>query len=225
MTQTDQTSACAKATAIHNAALHIAKNISGGVAITRLMLNEALAAAFGATNVSGAWLQRDSFEMLEHATVLSLLNLEINNSTWSIDTIKAVSERLPTQTVRSEAQVSFQQFSTPLDIAWFVGQTAAMSSDDLVLEPSAGTGLLALAGQLARARLLLNELDPLRHQLLAHSFPSATQFNCDGAQIDAQLADNRPTVVLMNPPFLKRAGGSDDHFCGLSSPSSRTAYP
>lgn len=215
MTQTDQTSACAKATAIHNAALHIAKNISSGIAITRLMLNEALAAAFGATNASGAWSQRDSFEMLEHATVLSLLNLEINNGTWSIDTIKAVSERLPTQTVRSEAQVSFQQFSTPLDIAWFVAQAAAMSSDDLVLEPSAGTGLLALAGQLAGARLLLNELDPLRHQLLAHSFPSATQFNCDGAQIDAQLADNRPTVVLMNPPFSKRAGGSDDHFAAF----------
>ena len=50
--------------------------------------------------------------------------------------------RLPTQTVRSEDQIEWQQFSTPVDIAAVAVLLANVQSDDVILEPSAGNGLL-----------------------------------------------------------------------------------
>ena len=43
-------------------------------------------------------------------------------------------------TRRSEDSVRLQQFSTPLPLASIVAQAAGFRADDLVLEPSAGTG-------------------------------------------------------------------------------------
>jgi predicted RNA methylase len=215
MIQIKQAAASLKADAIHRAALSIADALTAGHSVTRAMLNAAMATAFGATNASGAWSQRDSFEMLEHATVLAILNGQAVRGDWTVDSIQALAKRLPTQTVRSEAQVVLQQFSTPLDIAWFVGRAGCISPSDTVLEPSAGTGLLALTGNQAGASLILNELDPLRHQLLMRSFTAAKHLACDGAQIDVHVGDDRPSVVLMNPPFSKRAGGHDDHFAAF----------
>ena len=48
---------------------------------------------------------------------------------------------------------------------------AAITPTDLVLEPSAGTGLLAILAELAGALLVLNELAESRAGLLRHLFP------------------------------------------------------
>jgi predicted RNA methylase len=71
-----------------------------------------------------------------------------------------------------------------------------------VLEPSAGTGLLAIFAEVAGARLVLNELAEMRAKLLASLFPAVTVTQFDAAQIDDHLgAGIAPSVVLMNPPF------------------------
>src|SRR5260370_2676153 len=73
---------------------------------------------------------------------------------------------------------------------------------DLVLEPSAGTGLLAIFAELAGARLVLNELADTRAALLSRLFPSVAVTRHDAAYIHDHLDSTvRPTVVLMNPPF------------------------
>ena len=62
---------------------------------------------------------------------------------------------LPAHTRRSEESQALQQFSTPLPLGLAALTAAAITPADRVLEPSAGTGLLAiLAATTERARYL-----------------------------------------------------------------------
>jgi predicted RNA methylase len=79
---------------------------------------------------------------------------------------------------------------------------AAISPADIVLEPSAGTGLLAILAELSGASLVLNELAEIRAELLSLLFRGIAVTRLDAAQIDDHLdPDIKPSVVLMNPPF------------------------
>src|SRR3546814_9306247 len=60
-----------------------------------------------------------------------------------------------------------QQFSTPAALSWLAARTAAIMTDDHVLEPSAGTGMLAAHAIAAGASVSLNERDPCRAALLS----------------------------------------------------------
>ncbi len=78
-----------------------------------------------------------------------------------------------------------------------------------MLEPSAGTGLLAILAEISGGSLLLNELAETRADLLAALFPAITVTRVDAAQIDDHLAMGAvPSVVLMNPPFSVMANVS-----------------
>jgi hypothetical protein len=67
-----------------------------------------------------------------------------------------------------------------------------------------------LAAWVREARgLYLNEIDPVRADILRLLFPEATISQQDGAQIGQLGAD--PTVILMNPPFARNALGNEDH--------------
>ena len=71
-----------------------------------------------------------------------------------------------------------------------------------MLEPSAGTGLLAIFAELAGGSLVLNELADTRAHLLDRLFPGVAVTRHDAAHIHDHLdAGIRPSVVLMNPPF------------------------
>jgi hypothetical protein len=91
------------------------------------------------------------------------------------------------------------QFSTPLDIAAVAVLLANVQPDDVLLEPSAGKGLLI--AQLGPHKALhLNELDPARRARLHHIFPQARNSGEDGATINSTLsAAERPSVILMKP--------------------------
>src|SRR5690606_9288243 len=117
-----------------------------------------------------------------------------------------VSGLLPTHTRRSEEMERFQQFSTPLPMGLAALAAAQMTPRDLVLEPSAGTGLLAILAEIAGGSLALNELADIRGDLLRLLFPGRPVTRFDAAQIDDHLnAGMRPSVILMNPPFSAMA--------------------
>ena len=125
--------------------------------------------------------------------------------------LEAVAALEPSHTRRSEDQVRLQQFSTPLPLAYAALQAAAIRPGDVVLEPSAGTGMLAVMAQCAlgdraTGALHLNEYAHTRARLLTRLFPEAivTAFNAE--TIADRLHDVRPTVVLMNPPFSATPG-------------------
>ncbi|MGD9865097.1 MAG: strawberry notch-like NTP hydrolase domain-containing protein, partial [Pseudodonghicola sp.] len=119
-----------------------------------------------------------------------------------LDALAKIAGVLPTQTRRSEESQSFQQFSTPLPLGLAALTAAAITPDDVVLEPSAGTGLMAILAQAAGGSLILNELAETRADLLSSLFPAFPVTRFDAAQIDDHLTpDAVPSVVLMNPPF------------------------
>ena len=182
-------------------------------AIQRRHLNEAMTAAFGGSDADGRWTQRASFELLEHALAIHLQSSAPRIAAFAdVRALIELSDRLPTQTVRSEDQIEWQQFSTPVDIAAVMTLLANVQPDDIVLEPSAGNGLLV--AQLGQVEALhLNELDPLRRGRLKAAFPSASITGHDGATINSTLASvDRPTLILMNPPFSRSVGrGADDY--------------
>lgn len=178
--------------------------------ITRSCLNEAMHDAFGDTAASGAWTQRDSFIAAEIALILSLrqINLPVVPA-GMITSLDELARLLPTQTVRSENQIAHQHFSTPLVLSWLVSRMASIAADDVVLEPSAGTGMLATWAGEGRA-LHLNEIDDTRAEILRLLFPSASVTTEDGAKV-GQLGI-QPTVIVMNPPFARNAAGGEDRF-------------
>lgn len=188
-------------------------HLQSGDPVHRRVLNQAMSAAFGGSDADGHWTQRDSFELLEHALSIHLqASGSILSGMADIRPLIALSERLPTQTVRSENQIEWQQFSTPIDIAGILTLLADVQPEDVILEPSAGNGLLV--AQLPTHKALhLNELDPLRRGRLHAAFPSAIVTGHDGATINSTLASfDRPTLILMNPPFSRSIGrGADDY--------------
>ena len=203
-----------RASAILGAARTLAAKLLLAVPIDRAALSQAMTESAGGSDAAGAWQQRDSFEALEVALSLAIPELVGRMEVGSaIGTLEALTRELPTHTVRSEHQIQFQQFSTPPALARFAVHLARLSGDDMVLEPSAGTGIIASLARGAVKDLILNELEPTRADLLEALFPSTKVYRHDGAKLSALLSGTaRPSVVLMNPPFsVSQSRGEDQN--------------
>lgn len=197
------------------AAREITLPITATKPVSRAVLNEAMTNAFKASDASGAWSQRDSFEMLEHAVVKALLLRQpLSDPGAEVAYLDRLTGLLPTHTVRSEHQLDYQQFSTPLPLAWLATQAAMISRLDNFLEPSAGTGLMAVAAQHIGASVHLNELADERRTLLERNFRKNLITAYDGAHIEA-FVKQRPNVIVMNPPFSRSGGARDDAFAAI----------
>ena len=198
--------------ALHQASQTLSDAIMSGETITRARMNDAMNAAFVGTNANGSWTQRDSFEALE-AAVATTLGAIVPSGTAheQINWLQSFEKSLPTHTVRSEQQILRQQFSTPPSIARLCSYLAAPTSDDDLLEPSAGTGILAASSATTLKSLRLNELDPTRAALLRHVFPQVVITSFDAAKLTSMLPTHyRPSLIVMNPPFSVNAIGTDD---------------
>lgn len=171
-------------------------------------LRAAMESAFGANDTSGTWVWKDAYEAAEVAQIqmLSRYGALMRRQAASPHAFLSMIERLaglaPSHTRRSEDSMRLQQFSTPLPLAAIVAQAAGFRDDDLVLEPSAGTGMLAIFARISGARLALNELAEIRRALLGLVFPDAAVSGHDAASIDDRLDRSIvPSVIVMNPPF------------------------
>ena len=79
----------------------------------------------------------------------------------------------------------------------------------VVLEPSAGTGLLAILAQMRGASLILNELCNNRASLLTELFEDVNVTRHNAEYLDDVLeADRQPSVIIMNPPFSSSPNGA-----------------
>lgn len=181
----------------------LAEEMCAGRLITARALEQAMTDAMGAPSASGAWDWRTAYDILEGAAGhAALKNIDHQGGREeALARFVHAASMLPTQSKRSETQIRLQQFSTPLPYAWLVCQAAALRDDDVVLEPSAGTGLLAVMAKRASANVHLNEIDGRRRAILTKIL-GLTPSSHDGAQIDDLLERSvQPTVILMNPPF------------------------
>lgn len=119
--------------------------------------------------------------------------------------LRPLQKRLPTQTWRSTTQITYQQFSTPVTIAYLAAYLLNLTGNDNVLEPSCGTGSLAVWAIASGAKVVTNEIDSGRRELAGLLGLNPTAYNAEF--IDDLLSENLiPNVVLANPPFSSSAG-------------------
>jgi predicted RNA methylase len=176
------------------------------------ILRAAMESAFGASDSTGAWDWKTAYDACEAATVLFLrkfgpaIRAKAASPAAMLPMLAKIAGLLPTHTRRSEESQALQQFSTPVPLGLAAYAAATITPADRVLEPSAGTGLLAILAELAGGSLVLNELAEARAALLDHLFPHVAVTRFDAAQINDHLdATSTPSVVLMNPPFSAMA--------------------
>jgi hypothetical protein len=194
--------------AIFAAAQLLLPHLERGQRVDAATLRSAMESAFGASDATGAWDWKTAYDASEAATVLFLrkygraLFRKAASPAARLVQLSKITGLLPTHTRRSEEAQTFQQFSTPIPLGLAAATAAAITPADRVLEPSAGTGLLAILGEIAGGSLALNELAATRAGLLSLLFPALAVTSFDAAQIDDHLnASVVPSVVLMNPPF------------------------
>ena len=195
--------------------------LEAGRALDARTLRDAMTAAFGASDADGAWLWKDAYEAAEAALVLFLqrygraMRREAGAGPGGTAAMLRMLETLaalePSQTRRSEEQLKYQQFSTPLPLAYAALQAAMIRPGDVVLEPSAGTGMLAVMAQLALgngppARCTSTRSPPRAPASSPGLFPGCTVTRHNAESIRDRLPELRPTVVLMNPPFSASPG-------------------
>ncbi len=195
--------------------------LEAGRPLDAATLRTAMTGAFGASDAEGAWIWKDAYEAAEAAAVLFLqrygramrqrAGAGPDGPRKMLAMLAAIAALEPSHTKRSEQQIRLQQFSTPLPLAYAALRAAAIRPGDTVLEPSAGTGMLAVMaecalGSQAAGHLHLNEIADARAGLLAALFPEASVTRHNAEAIVDFLPGLRPGVVLMNPPFSATPG-------------------
>jgi len=141
---------------------------------------------------------------------VSGLGLDFSKPSATIDRLVAAQARMPRQTRRDQTQIDFQQFSTPPALACLVVAVAAIRAGIEVLEPSAGTGNIAVLARLAGANVETNEVDPRRRELLALQGFAPTAL--DAERLDNLLPAHKSYhAIVMNPPFSATGGRVHGH--------------
>jgi len=183
-------------------------DLERGRAIDAPALRAAMIAAFDGSDAEGVWDWKTAYDSCEAAQILFLRKFgpvmrgRAVSPAAFLAMLAKVAALLPSHTRRSEESQALQQFSTPLGFGFVASLAAAIMPTDVVLEPSAGTGLLAIHAELAGGSLVLNELAGTRAHLLNRLYPGVVVTRHDAAHIHDLLGDTvRPSVVLMNPPF------------------------
>ncbi|MFN7703311.1 MAG: strawberry notch-like NTP hydrolase domain-containing protein [Chryseotalea sp.] len=98
---------------------------------------------------------------------------------------------------RTSQSVLLQQYSTPAPIAYLMGVYCGIEQPGEYLEPSAGNGLLTIAGSVAN--FSVNEIDTVRNQnLQAQDYQEVTKL--DATQV---IRSKTYDAILTNPPFGK----------------------
>jgi predicted RNA methylase len=197
---------------IHELIVELEERIEDGEQFDNPKLTRIAERHFDGTRAEGRYTARDAYDALEIAVnnyplekhARELMQMDVADALASV--LRPLLQRLPRQGDRTLEQTELQQFSTPPMLAYFVARLLDPQPNDVVLEPSAGTGGLAIWPHALGARVICNETSLRRNSLLR------CVFNFDTFPLDAEFIDDllpaeiRPTAVLMNPPFSSTGG-------------------
>ena len=170
------------------------------------------------TGYSGhQWNWRDAYDAAEIAVNLRVFAATAGARSAHEGGCRAIEEALKlarletTQTQRAQATDGLQQYSTPIEIAVALIEAAAIRAGDSVIEPSAGTGVLATLAavhldEVHGGRLRINEIDPQRATLLRRLFRDDMVSEQDAETLGGKDTgtEDAPRIVVMNPPFTTR---------------------
>ena len=183
--------------------------------LTRKDLENVVAKHLGGSVAEGTFEMKDVTDIMELA-VNRILSGDMFAPTdkpiQKIALIRNVLNKIPTQTTRSAEQDKMQQFSTVPHEAFVAAWVANITYKDVMLEPSAGIGGIAVFAKNAGAEVILNELSPRRREILEQLGLSPKVYGFNAEHLWAQFYSpvkkgevKRPTVVVMNPPFSNSA--------------------
>ncbi len=205
-------------------AFQMLERLRRGEATTIEEFYELADTAWGGTRSEGTYSEPEAYNVMEMAGNLFILeqmqeNRQGDGIAVTTDAAKSqaaairdfVEQNLPRQDMRDPERDEFQQYSTPFSYGYVLNWVADVRGDDVVLEPSAGTGNIAIYGKVVDAQVVVNELADRRAKLLEMmGFDPVFRHNAE--QIDNLLPpDIKPTVVVMNPPFSASAGRLSDN--------------
>lgn len=171
--------------------------------------------AFNGTMGEGAYSIKDLYDAMEAGVNQYILSLDKYNphgksvaqARQLINDLNGMLDNIPTQTKRTAEMDEFQQFSTPPTEAFAANWVANIQAGEVMLEPSAGIGGLAIFSKLAGANIVLNELSQRRAGVLSEVFPGVKVYTENAEQLANVLpAEIQPSVIVMNPPFSSTAG-------------------
>lgn len=194
-------------------AAFVKDRLSSGTPFTFQELFSESDKAYGGTQGEGKYTVKDAYDAMElgiNQFIAERGNFSVSanpdQAKQNVASLKGLIENVPTQTKRTAEQDEFQQFSTPPPFAYVVNWVSNLTPKDVVVEPSAGIGGIAVFAKTAGAKVVVNELSPRRRAILEQlSFDRV--FGENAEQLNNVLpSDVKPTVVLMNPPFSATAG-------------------
>ena len=198
-----------KVSGLIHAATLLAQLLGQGRALDSRALRSAMETAFGGTDAEGAWLWKDAYEALRGGAGAVPAQIRGGDArprrlgrgdARNADPPFAAARRRRPAAPRNPSSCSNSRRRSRS--ASSAIEAATLTPADLVLEPSAGTGMLAIFAELARARLALNEIADTRAGLLGRLFRDVAVTRHNAEQIHDRLDPAiRPSVVLMNPPF------------------------
>src|SRR6266852_7146897 len=197
---------------IHELITELEQRIEDGEPFDNPKLTRAADCVFDGTRAQGKYTSRDAYDAVEIAVnnyllekhARELMQMDVTEALASI--LRPLMRRLPRQSDRTLEQTELQQFSTPPTLAYLAARLLDPKPTDIVLEPSAGTGSLAIWPRAIGAKVVCNETSLRRNSLLR------CVLNFDAFPLDAEFIDDllpaeiQPTAVLMNPPFSSTSG-------------------
>src|SRR5437764_13013596 len=197
---------------IHELITELEERIEDGEPFDNPKLTRTAERVFGGSRAQGRYSPRDAYDAVEIAVnnhlsethALELMQMDLSEALTSV--LRPLMHRLPRQTDRTLEQTERQQFSTPPTLAYLAARLLDPKPSDIVLEPSAGTGSLAIWPCAVGAKVICNETSLRRFSLL-RCVLNFEPFPLDAEFIDDLLpADIQPTAGLMNPPFSSTSG-------------------
>ena len=134
------------------------------------------------------------------------------------DIARELNDRTAAHGERTAGRLRLQQYSTPLTICSVAADILRIRPEDVVLEPTAGNGALAIGAAVAGARVEGFEIDESRaargERTLREAGASSVAISARAFPHKGENAEGRSyDVVLANPPFegLKQSVETDRH--------------
>jgi len=190
------------------AAKALSPHLARSRALDRKLVSSIMTLCFGGTDADGRWSWRDAYDAIEAALVLQIRRLapQVGLLEDAPAEIALMLDELTalclTHTRRSEEQVIMDQFSTPPGLGALAVAAAQVRPGDRILEPSAGSGLLAVIAEACGGEIELNERSAHRAALLDQLFPLSPRHRHDAAHLpDILRSAGSFHAAVTNPPF------------------------
>lgn len=118
--------------------------------------------------------------------------------------LKNLYNKQPNLNRKTSTKLNQQQFSTPIPLAYMMGESIGITGSDKVLDTTAGNGALLITAK--KENITANELDANRAQNLRDS--GVSNVLEQDATEDVNVEDKSQDVVIINPPFRMLKGGA-----------------